>query len=95
VSERLVVATNIVSGLVWLVVITRAHTRFSTCGYPFDLGVGLKKQVVRPVVLKRWVVRPVDLKKQVVRPMRNSLQVREIVVEVISPRGSPTTTTKL
>jgi hypothetical protein len=31
------------------------------------------------------------LKKQVVRPVRNSLQVREIVGEVISPGGSPTT----
>jgi hypothetical protein len=35
------------------------------------------------------------LKKQVVRPVRNSLQVREIVGEVISPGGSPTTATEL
>jgi hypothetical protein len=35
------------------------------------------------------------LKKQVVRPMRNSLYVREIVGEVISPRGSPAATTQL
>jgi hypothetical protein len=35
------------------------------------------------------------LKKQVVRPMSNSLQVREFVGEVISPRGSPTTATEL
>jgi hypothetical protein len=31
------------------------------------------------------------MKKQVVRPVRNSLQVREVVGEVISPGGSPTT----
>jgi hypothetical protein len=33
----------------------------------------------------------VGKKKQVVRPVRNSLQVREVVGEVISPGGSPTT----
>jgi hypothetical protein len=47
-------------GMVWLAIITRTHTRFFYCGYPFDLGSRKKKQVVRPVVLKRRVVRPVD-----------------------------------
>jgi hypothetical protein len=35
------------------------------------------------------------LKKQVVRPVRNSLQVREVVGEVISPGGSPVAATEL
>jgi hypothetical protein len=34
-------------------------------------------------------------KKQVVRPMRNSLQVREFVDEVISPGGSLVVATKI
>jgi hypothetical protein len=35
------------------------------------------------------------LKKQVVKHVSNSLQVREIVGEVISPGGSPTASTEL
>jgi hypothetical protein len=35
------------------------------------------------------------LKKKVVRPMRKSLQVREVLGEVISPGGCPATTIEL
>jgi hypothetical protein len=43
--------STLFSGLVWLVVITIAHTRF-LCGYYLDwigMGDGLKKQVARPL----------------------------------------------
>jgi hypothetical protein len=45
---------------VWIVVITRNHTQFCYCDYPFELGDGKKKKVVRPVVLWRWVVRTIE-----------------------------------